>query len=147
MSIVIGTQAWFDKWMFGLRKVVRAELYNEAMDYCEWKNGYRMEATTGVARGLILKLQSIFMGSVRSLILKKIGYTQGLKIGTQTEITKFWMFALSTGIPVITGSLAVLPKFLYPLTGSKREKMYEELSERRTLYAREINESHGKSED
>ncbi len=147
MSIVIGTQAWFDKWMFGLRKVVGAELFNEAMDYCEWKNGYRMEATTGVARGLILKLQRIFMDSVRNLILKQIGYTQGITIGTQTERTKFWMFALSTGVPVITGSLAVLPKFLYPLTGKKRERMYEELAERRTLYAREINESHNKAED
>ncbi len=143
MSIVIGTQAWFDKWMFGLRKVVGAELFNEAMDYCEWKNGYRMEATTGVARGLILKLQRIFMDSVRNLILRQIGYTQGLTIGTQTERTKFWMFALSTGVPVITGSLAVLPKFLYPLTGKRREKMYEDLAERRTLYARQINAAHG----
>lgn len=141
MCIVIGTQAWFDKWMFGIRKVVNAELYNEAMDYCEWKNGYRMEATTNVARGLILKIQGIIMGSVRNLILAKIGYTQGLKIGTQEENTKWWLFAMSTGIPVITGALAVVPKFLYPLTGEKRERMYEELSVRRKEYARTINEA------
>jgi len=141
MSIVIGSQAWFDKWMFGIRKVVGAELFNEAMDYCEWKNGYRMEATTNVARNLILKIQGIFMGSVRNLILAKIGYTQGLKIGTQAESTKWWLFAMSTGIPVLTGSLAVIPKFVYPLTGKKRERMYEELSVRRTAYARDVNEA------
>ena len=139
MSIVIGSQAWFDKWMFGIRKVVGAELFNEAMDYCEWKNGYRMEATTNVARNLILKIQGIFMGSVRNLILAKIGYTQGLKIGTQAESTKWWLFAMSTGIPVITGSLAVIPKFVYPLTGKKRDRMYEELSVRRKEYARDVN--------
>lgn len=141
MCIVIGTQAWFDKWMFGVRKVVGAELFNESMDYCEWKNGYRMEATTNVARGLILKIQAIVMASVRSLILAKIGYVQGLKIGTQADNTKWWLFAMSTGIPVITGILAVVPKFLYPLTGEKREMMYEELSVRRKEYARAINEA------
>ncbi len=146
MSIVIGTQAWFDKWMFGLRKVVGAELFNEAMDYCEWKNGYRMEATTTVARNLILKLQGIIMGSVRSLIMQRIGYVQGIKIGTQADRTKKWLFAMSTGVPVITGSLAVLPKFVYPLTGKKRELMYEELSVRRKAYAREVIAAHENEE-
>ena len=32
MCILFGVQAWFDKWAFGIRKVVKAELYNEAMD-------------------------------------------------------------------------------------------------------------------
>ena len=59
MCILFGIQAWFDKWAFGIRKVVKAELYNEAMDYCEWKNGYRVEATIGVARNLITKVQNI----------------------------------------------------------------------------------------
>ena len=139
MSIVIGTQAWFDKWAFGTRKVVGAELFNESMDYCEWKNGYRMEATTSVARNLILKIQGIFMGSVRNLILAKIGYIQGLKIGTQEDTTKWWLFAMSTGIPVITGALAVIPKFLYPLTGHKRDVMYADLLERRSQMATRVS--------
>ena len=37
---------------------VRAELYNEAMDYCEWKNGYRTEAMASVARGTAAKISS-----------------------------------------------------------------------------------------
>lgn len=141
MSVVIGTQAWFDKWAFGTRKVINAELYNEAMDYCEWKNGYRMEATTSVARGLIRKIQGIFMGSLRNIILHRIGYVQGLTIGTQAERTKWWLFAMSTGIPVLTGSLAVIPKFLYPLSAKKREKMYADLFMRRKEYARDINDA------
>ncbi len=139
MCIVIGSQAWFDKWAFGIRKVVGAELFNESMDYCEWKNGYRMEATTSVARNLILKVQGIIMGSIKNLILQQIGYIQGLKIGTQADRTKWWLFAMSTGIPVITGALAVIPKFLYPLTAKKRDLMYAELSVRRQEYARNIN--------
>jgi Na+/melibiose symporter-like transporter len=131
MTILFGVQAWFDKWAFGIRKVVKAELYNEAMDYCEWKNGYRVEATIGVARNLITKLQSIVMNSAKSLILEGIGYKQGITIGTQTDKTKWWLFALCTGIPQLTGILAVIPKFLYPLSGKLRERMYSELMARR----------------
>lgn len=136
MCILFGIQAWFDKWAFGIRKVVKAELYNEAMDYCEWKNGYRVEATIGVARNLITKIQNIVMNSVKSLILSAIGYEQGIAIGTQTDKTKWWLFALCTGVPQITGILAVIPKFLYPLSGDIRNQMYSELMQRR----RDMNE-------
>lgn len=136
MCILFGVQAWFDKWAFGIRKVVKAELYNEAMDYCEWKNGYRVEATIGVARNLITKVQNIIMTSVRSLILSAIGYEQGITVGTQTDKTKWWLFALCTGIPQLTGILAVIPKFLYPLSGELRDQMYCELMKKR----REMNE-------
>ena len=131
MCILFGIQAWFDKWAFGIRKVVKAELYNEAMDYCEWKNGYRVEATIGVARNLIAKVQNIVMTSAKSLILSAIGYEQGLAIGTQSDKTKWWLFALCTGVPQLTGILAVIPKFLYPLSGNLRNQMYSELMQRR----------------
>ena len=119
------------KWTFGVNKVINADLWNEAMDYCEWKNGYRMEATTSVAKSLVLKIQSSLMNSVRSIVLKKIGYVQGLEIGTQDNRTKFWLFALCSAVPVITGSLGIIPKFLWPLTKEKRNQMYKELAERR----------------
>ena len=131
MCVAFGIQAFFDKWAFGVRKVINAELYNESMDYCEWKNGYRMEATIGVAKDIILKIQSILQSSIQSLMLSKIGYVQGKTIGTQTDKTKWWLFAMCTGIPQITGILAVIPKFLYPLSREKREIMYNELLERR----------------
>ena len=144
MTILFGVQAWFDKWAFGIRKVVKAELYNEAMDYCEWKNGYRVEATIGVARNLIAKLQSLVMNSAKNLILDGIGYKQGIKIGTQSDKTKWWLFALCTGIPQLTGILAVIPKFLYPLSGKMREQMYSELMIRRQEMQRAVNSENDK---
>ena len=80
---------------FGLKSVIGTEMYNEAMDYCEWKNGYRAEAMTGVARGLVTKLQGIVMGSIQNFIMKRIGYVQGLSIGTQADST-------STRMPFLT---------------------------------------------
>lgn len=131
MCIAFGIQAFFDKWAFGIRKVVNAELYNESMDYCEWKNGYRMEATIGIAKDLLQKIQSVLQTSIQSIMLESIGYVQGKTIGTQTDKTKWWLFAMCTGIPQITGILAVIPKFLYPLSREKRELMYNELLQRR----------------
>ena len=131
MCVAFGIQAFFDKWAFGIRKVVNAELYNESMDYCEWKNGYRMEATIGVAKDLLQKIQSVLQGSIQSIMLESIGYVQGKTIGTQTDKTKWWLFAMCTGIPQITGILAVIPKFLYPLSKEKRELMYNDLLKRR----------------
>lgn len=139
MCIAFGLKEWFVKWSWGISKVINADLWNEAMDYCEWKNGYRMEATTGVAKGLILKVQSALLGSVTSLIMKKIGYVQGLEIGTQNDRTKFWEFALCTIVPTVTGILRIVPKFLWPISRQKREWMYAELSERRQQSIQDYN--------
>ncbi len=122
--------------VYASRRVVPQELYNEAMDYCEWKNGYRTEAMTSVAKGLIGKLQGIVNNIVKNLIMGKIGYKQGKVVGTQSFKTKYWLFVLSTGFPVITGALGVIPKFFYPLTGARRDTMYKELLERRDAIAK-----------
>lgn len=121
--------------VYGLRRVVPAEIRNEALDYCEWKYGYRSEAMTGVSMDLIAKLQGAVMGGVNNVVMGKIGYVQGQEIGTQTDKTKWWIFALGTGIPIISSSLGIIPKFFYPLSAEKRKQMYEELTERRAAMA------------
>ena len=131
MLIGYGFSEFFSKLLFGVNKVINADLWNEAMDYCEWKNGYRMEATTGVAKELVKKLQSIFTNAINNVVMKKVGYVQGLKIGTQSEQTKFWLFALATVVPFATSILGIVPKMLWPINKKKRAQMYYELSERR----------------
>ncbi len=122
--------------VYAVRKVIPQELYNESMDYCEWKNGYRTEAMTGVAKGLIGKLQGIVNNIVKNLIMGRIGYEQGRVVGTQSYKTKYWLFVLSTGFPIVTGALGIIPKFFYPLTGERRDRMYKELLERRDAIAK-----------
>lgn len=145
MCAAYAIKEWFGKWAFGVNKVINADLWNEAMDYCEWKNGYRMEATTGVAKSLILKIQGSLMSSVRSLMFKKIGYVQGLRIGTQDAGAKFWLFALCTVVPLVTGALGIVPKMLWPISREKREKMYADLAVRRNGlvagYVESLNEA------
>lgn len=143
MIPVMMIEEFVEMWVYGLRHVIPDELYNEAMDYCEWKNGYRVEAMTGVAKGLVTKMQSVVMNSVKSFILAKIGYVQGQAIGTQSDSAKWWLFALGTGIPIITSAFGIIPKFLYPIDNKMRARMYNDLTERRHLVADEIQ---GKNE-
>ncbi len=121
--------------VYGLRRVIPAEIKNEALDYNEWQHGYRSEAMTGVSMDLISKLQSAIMSGINNVVMGKIGYIQGKEIGTQTDKTKWWIFALGTGIPIISSSLGIIPKFFYPLSADKKTVMYKELSERRLAMA------------
>ncbi len=139
MLPVMAVEEVFEMCVYGLRHVIPQEILNEAMDYCEWKNGYRAEAMTGVARGLVTKLQGIVMGSIQNFIMKRIGYVQGLSIGTQADSTKWWIFAMGTGVPVITGALGIIPKFFHNLNGEKRDRMYRELFARREATRNAIN--------
>ena len=67
--------------------------------------------------------------------MNKIGYIQGKEIGTQTDKTKWWIFALGTGIPIISSCLGIVPKLFYTLSADKRERMYSDLQKQRTELA------------
>lgn len=124
-------------WMFfwGIRSVIPEEMRNEAIDYGEWKNGYRNEGLTGVAKDLPKKLISTFGNTVKALILEKAGYVEGAGFGGQSEKTEFSLFWMCTILPVITGILSIIPKLFYDLNGEKKDRMYRELYERRKAIA------------
>ena len=69
-----------------------------------------------------------------STALKKfIGYDQNAYTrGTdQPDYVKFYLFAMFTIVPSVTGALGIIPMLFYDLHGKKREVMYAELLERR----------------
>lgn len=118
---------------YGVRTVIPSEMFNECMDYCEWKNGYRSEAMTSVAKGLAKKLTAIVSGVISTQLKKLIGYdlTAYTRGTAQSDDTKFGLFAMFTIIPFVTSSLGIIPILFYDLNGKKRDKMYEELLARR----------------
>ena len=118
---------------YGLRSVIGTELYNEAMDYCEWKNGYRTEAMTSVAKGMASKVASSVSGVVSTALKKLIGYDQNAYTSgqEQPDYVKFYLFAMFTIVPAVTGALGIVPMLFYDLHGKKKEIMYAELLERR----------------
>ena len=117
--------------IFGIRRVIPREMFNEAMDYCEWKNGFRTEGMTSVAKGLATKLVSTIANTIKPLIMSYFGYNVQAGFGKQTDRAKYGLFMMGTLLPFATGILSIIPKLFYDLTGKKREIMYEELLARR----------------
>ena len=119
---------------YGLRSVIGTEMYNEAMDYCEWKNGYRTEAMTSVAKQLAQKVANTGSRTLTTALKKFIGYDENAYTsGTeQPDYVKFYLFAMFTIVPSITGALGIIPMLFYDLSGKKKEIMYAELLERRS---------------
>ena len=129
-------------WMFfwGIRKVIPEEMRNEAIDYGEWKNGFRSEGMTGVAKGLITKMVNSVKGVIQPLLFKAFGYDPSRNQGAQTAEARYALFFMCTLLPVVTGILSVVPQLFYDLQGEKRNRMYMELRERRNAIAAEVKE-------
>lgn len=125
--------------VYALRKVVPEEIRNEAIDYGEWKNGYRTEAMAGVVKGLAQKLVATFTGSFGSVLLGLIGYKQGLKPGQQTARTERLLFTVVTLLPGLTGMIGIVPKLFYNIDAETKDRMYKELAIRRAETAKAIN--------
>jgi len=139
MILAIMTQETLFMFVYGIRRVIPQEMTNEAMDYCEWKNGFRTEGMTSVARGLASKLVGIVGSILRSVLMKAFGYVQGAGYLNQTDRTKYFLFAMCTVIPFVTGSLGIIPKLFYDLAGQKRDRMYEDLIARRAQVAKDAS--------
>jgi Na+/melibiose symporter-like transporter len=120
-------------WMFfwGIKNVIPEEMRNETIDYGEWKNGYRTEGITGVAKDLSRKLVGTLGATIKAAILASIGYKEGAGFGNQSEKTEYYLFMMCTLLPTVTGIFGLIPKFFYDLSGEKKERMYRELAERR----------------
>ncbi len=123
----------------GIRRIIPNEIFNECLDYCEWKNGYRTEGMTQVARGFATKILNSIMGSVNPWLMKKYGYNISAGFNEQTDRTKFMLFAYCTIVPFVTSLVGVIPKFFYPLNDEKRRQMYEELIARREKSQHDLN--------
>lgn len=129
-------------WMFfwGIRKVIPEEMRNEAIDYGEWKNGFRTEGMTGVAKGLVTKMVNTVKNFIQPLLLKQFGYDPNATQGNQSQTARHALFWMCTLLPVVTGILSIIPKLFYDLQGEKRDRMYLELRERRKAIAAEVKE-------
>ena len=135
MLIAFGIQNTVDMTLWGTKKVVRAEIRNECIDYGEWKNGFRAEAMVGVLRGMPVKVTGMFGGAMTGLVLKLIGFQTGANYNQQTTRTARGVFALSTIVPAAMSLVSLAPEMLYNLNRNERARMYAELAERRAAMA------------
>lgn len=137
-AFMIRETIWMSCW--GLMNVIPEEMRNETIDYGEWKNGYRTEGMTGVAKDLARKLVGTIGASIKAFILSKIGYVEGAGYGNQSARTEYLLFMMCTLLPTVTSVFGLIPKFFYDLSGEKKERMYRELTERRQSIMSQMDE-------
>lgn len=120
---------------YATRKIIASEINYETLDYCEWKNGYRVEATIGLVTGYINKVKNIILQIINAYLLERwAGYQAGFD-KVHTVDTMFKMFIAAFGPRLIFDYLCMIPMFFYNIDAKTREKMYADLEKTRAATA------------
>ncbi|MDR1927090.1 MAG: MFS transporter [Oscillospiraceae bacterium] len=135
MLIFFGASNTLQMFLYGAKKVIPEEIRNECIDYGEWKNGFRSEGLTGALRELPKKITTGISDTVTTAVMKGIGFETGDNFARQSDRVAHGIFALSTILPSVFGLLGIVPKLFYNINQHDRERMYQELSERRAAVA------------
>ena len=68
------------------------------------------------------------------------GYDPNKNQGAQTPQARYALFWMCTLLPVVSGILSIVPQLFYDLSGEKRDRMYQELRERRKAMKSQVDE-------
>jgi len=140
MAGLLGLRNFSRMGALSLIKIIPQEITLDALDYAEWRNGYRSEGAIIAARSMITKVVRNLVNSSMTWIMQATGYELGAGFGQQSFEAKYAIFFMSFAVPAALGLLGIIPKLFYDLTGEKREKMYAELTEMRKLRQAGYNE-------
>ena len=120
---------------YATKKIVDAEINYEVLDYCEWQNGYRVEATVNLLTGYLNKVRGIALTKINSLLLARwAGFESGIT-AVQTEETMWRMFIAAFGPRLIFDFLGMIPMFFYNIDQKTRDRMYLDLERTRAATA------------
>lgn len=120
---------------YGTKNIIESEINYEVLDYCEWQNGYRVEATVNLITGYINKVRGIALTKINTMLLSRwAGYEAGLT-AVQTQDTMWKMFIAAFGPQLIFDVLSIIPMFFYSIDQKTRERMYLDLERTRATTA------------
>ncbi len=120
---------------YGTKKIIESEINYEVLDYCEWQNGYRVEATINLITGYINKVRGIALTKINSMLLARwAGFESGLT-AVQTPDTMWKMFVAAFGPRLIFDLLSFIPIFFYNIDQKTRDRMYLDLERSRAATA------------
>lgn len=140
VALLMGRDVCY-KGTLSINKILPKEILLDALDYCEWKNGFRSEGVTLATKSMAAKLIRNITNSFTTAFMKRMGYSLDAGFGKQSDKTKYTLFAMCMMFPAVTGLLGCAPKLFYDLSGDKRRRMYEELAQARAEKTREYASS------
>ena len=120
---------------YATKNIIGSEINYEVLDYCEWQNGYRVEATVNLITGYINKVRGIVLTKINTMLLARwAGFESGLT-AVQTTDTMWKMFIAAFGPHLIFDLLSLVPMFFYNIDQKTRDKMYLDLERTRAQVA------------
>ena len=123
----------------------------DCLDFMEWKTGYRDTGLGSACQSFVNKIGNAFatvmiivMYMVVSIDVNKLNVGSGQEvvdaINSLSSTQNFAMFSLVTIVPGISLLLCAIPLFFYDLTGSKKQKVFDELAVSRKERGIEVTE-------
>ncbi len=123
---------------YATKQIIGQEINYEVLDYCEWQNGYRVEATVNLLTGYINKVRNIALTKINSVLLAKWAGFQSGVTAVQTTDTMWKMYIAAFGPRLIFDLLSLVPMFFYNIDQKTRDRMYIDLERTRAETAARV---------
>ena len=131
MTIAFGIGNCVEMLFYATKGIIGQEINYEVLDYCEWKNGFRVEATIGLLTGYFTKAKDAILLIVNNNLLQNWANYQIGETAVQDTDTMWRLFLIAFGPHLIFDAISLLPMVLYNIDKPTREKMYRDLERMR----------------
>ncbi len=135
MTIAFAAGNCVEMLFYATKGVIGKEINYEVLDYCEWKNGFRVEATIGLITGYFNKVKDAILNIVNANLLQNWANYQIGETTVQTAETKWRLFLIAFGPHLIFDAISLIPMVFYNIDKDTRERMYIDLERARALRA------------
>ncbi len=135
MTIAFAIGNCVEMFFYATKGIIGKEINYEVLDYCEWKNGFRVEATITLITGYFNKVKDAILNIVNANLLQNWANYEIGETTVQTAETKWRLFLIAFGPHLIFDVLSLLPMILYNIDKNTRERMYKELEIARSARA------------
>lgn len=123
----------------GVLNVVSNAMIGDCLDYLELKTGFRDNGLGSACQGFVNKLGNALATSGIIIMYMVIDIDPSMMLSNEvvvaaTELTRmqnFAMFSLVSIVPGISMLLCSIPMFFYKISGKEKERIVNELAERR----------------
>lgn len=119
----------------GATSIAQTTLFNDSIDYVEWKTGVRTEGVTFSMQTFFTKVSSGLSQGLSMLALAALGYVAidnaQVYVGTQSAAFESWIWPLVILTPAIGSVLYIIPLFFVRYTKQQKALVEKDLELRR----------------
>lgn len=108
----------------GITTIISSSMLIDAVDYSEWKLGFRGEGLIFSTNTFLTKLSSTFAKAILGIGLVLMNYTENQPV---THITEVGFSAMMYLIPAICFLLTIVPLYFYNITSEQKKEISQML--------------------